>query len=79
MQNSDRYHLLEAIRNGFAEAAEDEDLSQSLRAETRLRLIRMSDEELWGLLKTLALMVETRGQSDEADNSVGFSPSGLAR
>ncbi len=49
-----RYHLLEAIRNGLAKATEDEDLSRSLRAEARLRLIMMPDEELWDLVKLTA-------------------------
>ena len=46
-----KYHLREALRGAAAEADGDEDLSQRLRAETRLRLIGMSDEQLWELAK----------------------------
>ena len=114
-----RNHLLETIRGGLAKTVGNEDLSRSLRAKARLRLIRMPDEELWelvkltasspqrpvepvykeisqsevytampvpnpsffwrGLLKTLAPVVETRGQNDDVDNSVGFLLSGLVR
>ncbi len=51
MQSLIKYRLLEAIRDGLAQAAGDEDLSRSLRAEARLRLIRVPDEELWELAR----------------------------
>lgn len=44
-------HLREAVRGAAAEVDGDEDLSRRLRAETRLRLIGMSDEQLWELAK----------------------------
>ena len=46
MQNSVKYHLLGALCGALAEAAGDENLSRHLRAETRLRLVKMSDKEL---------------------------------
>ncbi len=46
-----KYHLREALRGAAAEADGDEDLSRRLRAETKLRLIGMSDEQLWELAK----------------------------
>ena len=46
-----KYHLREAFRSAAAEADGDEDLSRRLRAETRLRLIGMSDEQLRELAK----------------------------
>ncbi len=54
MLSPGRYHLLAAIRDGLAKALEDERLSRNLRAKARLRLIRMSDEELWELVKLSA-------------------------
>ena len=57
MQSFVRHHLLEAIRDGFTKAVEDENLSRSLRAEARLRLTTMPDEELlelWELVKLAA-------------------------
>ncbi len=46
-----KYHLREALRGAAAEADGDEDLSRCLRAEAKLRLIGMSDEQLWELAK----------------------------
>jgi len=46
-----KYHLREVLRGAAAEVEGDEDLSRHLRAETRLRLLNMSDEELWELAK----------------------------
>jgi len=43
------HHVLEALRGGVAKLHGDEDLAQRLNAETKLRLITMSDEELWQL------------------------------
>ena len=46
-----KYHLREALRASVAEADDDEDLARRLRAAVKLRLINMSDEELWELAK----------------------------
>jgi len=46
-----KFHLREALRGAAAEADGDEDLSRRLRAEARLRLIGMSDEQLRELAK----------------------------
>jgi len=46
-----KYHLHEALYGAVAETDGDEDLSQRLHAETKLRLIGMSDEQLWELAK----------------------------
>ena len=47
-------HLREALRGAIAEADGDEGLSRRLHAEAKLRLISMSDEELWELAKLTA-------------------------
>ena len=44
-------HLVEALRGAIAEDEGNAGLSQRLHAETKLRLIRMSDEDLWELAK----------------------------
>ncbi len=44
-------HLSEALRGAIAESEGDILLSRRLNAETKLCLIRMSDEELWELAK----------------------------
>ena len=46
-----KYHLREALRGAIAEANGDEALSRCLHAETKLRLMNMSDEELWEIAK----------------------------
>ena len=43
------HHVLEALRGGIAKLNGDEDLAQYLNAQTKLRLITMSYEELWQL------------------------------
>lgn len=43
-----RYHLIEALR---AAITEDEHLARRLRAETRMRLVSMSDDDLWELTR----------------------------
>ena len=45
------HHILVALGAAVAEMEGDEDLSRRLHAETRLRLISMSDEEIWELAK----------------------------
>jgi len=50
-KNVARYHLLKALQGAVAEAEGNEALSRRLRAEAKLRLIGMSDEELWELAK----------------------------
>jgi len=49
-----KYHLIEALHGAVAESNDDEDLSRRLHAETKLRLMGMSDEELWELAKLTA-------------------------
>ena len=44
-------HLRQALRAARAELDGDEELSRRLHAEAKLRLVRMSDEELWELAK----------------------------
>lgn len=46
-----KYHLREVSRGAAAEVNGDEVLSRRLHAETKLRLISISDEELWELAK----------------------------
>ena len=46
-----KYHLCQALRAAVAEADGDGDLSRYLHAKTKLRLMCMSDEELWELAK----------------------------
>ena len=48
------HHIIEAVRGSLAEADGNENLSRRLRAETRLRLIAMSNEELWELAKLIS-------------------------
>lgn len=50
-QNFVKHHLHKALLGAVAEAEGNEGLSQRLRAETKLRLIGMSDDELWELAK----------------------------
>ena len=49
-----KYHLREALQASIAESNGDEALSRRLQAEVKLRLIGMSDEELWELAKLTA-------------------------
>ena len=46
-----KYHLREALQASIAESNGDQDLSRRLHARVRLRLLNMSDEELWELAK----------------------------
>lgn len=46
-----KHHIAEALRAAIAEAKGAEDLARRLRAKTKLRLVRMSDEKLWELAK----------------------------
>ena len=43
------YHLYEALLGNIAEAEGNVYLARRISAETKLRLIHMSDEELWRL------------------------------
>jgi len=43
------YHLVEALESGLAELTGDETRAKRLRAQTKFRLISMSDDELQGL------------------------------
>ena len=45
------YHLREALRGNIADAEGNVCLARRLNAETRLRLMRMPDEELWELAR----------------------------
>jgi len=49
-----RHHIVVALYAGQAEADGNEELSRCLHAETKFRLINMSDEELWELAKLTA-------------------------
>ncbi len=46
-----KYHIVEALRAGVAELTGDKELAHNLRAETKMRLISMSEEELWELAR----------------------------
>ena len=46
-----KYHLRQAVRAARAEQDGDEGLARHLYAETKLRLMCMSDQELWELAK----------------------------
>ncbi len=46
-----KYHLRMALLGSLAEANDDQVLSRRLHAEARLRLVSMSEEELWELAK----------------------------
>ena len=56
MTNQDfvKYHLLEVVLGAVAEADGNEALSRRSHAETKLRLINMSEEESWELANQLA-------------------------
>ncbi len=53
MTNRDfvKYHLLKAVLSVLAEGDGNEVLSRRSHAQTKLRLITMSEEELWELAK----------------------------
>lgn len=51
-----RYHLMETLR---AAKTEDEHLTRRLRAETRMRLVSMSEDELWKLARVTGLPEQT--------------------
>lgn len=53
------YHLREALNAAVAELDGDEDLSRQLHAETKFRLICMTDEELWEIAKLTSSPPET--------------------
>ena len=53
-QDSVKHHLREALTASVVESSGNEKLSLRLRAEAKLRLISMSDEELWELAKRTA-------------------------
>ena len=46
-----RYHLREALDAADAELSGNENLARLLHAQTKLRLMYMTDEELWELAK----------------------------
>ena len=48
------HHIVGVVRGSLAEADGDENLSRRLRAETKLRLVSMSDDELWALAEITA-------------------------
>jgi len=50
-QQTNNHHLAEALRGAIAESEGDIFLSRRLHAETKLRLICMTDAELWELAK----------------------------
>ncbi|MDP2917632.1 MAG: response regulator [Dehalococcoidia bacterium] len=50
-QDFTQYHLAEALRGGIAEADGNDELARCLHAKTKLRLIGMSDQELWELAR----------------------------
>ena len=52
------YHLCEALCAALAEADGKEALSRRLHLEVRLRLLSLSDEELWELSKITAIPPE---------------------
>jgi hypothetical protein len=49
-----QHHLIEAVRGAAAEAEGNDRLARQLHAATRLRLITMSDDELWHLSEVMA-------------------------
>ena len=46
-----KYHICEALSAAVAELDGDDNLSRCLHAETKMRLISMSEEELWELAR----------------------------
>jgi len=53
-QNFLANHILESVCAAAAEADGNEDLANSLRAQLRLRLLTMSDEEIWELARLIS-------------------------
>jgi hypothetical protein len=49
-----KYHIVEALCGAVAEAEGNEDIAKRLRAMTKLRLINMSEDELWELAKLVS-------------------------
>ena len=45
------YHLREALQAGLSEMGDNRESAGCLHAETKMRLIGMSEEELWELAK----------------------------
>ena len=45
------YHLREALQAGLTEMGDNRESAGCLHAETKMRLISMSEEELWELAK----------------------------
>ncbi len=50
-----KHHLIEAVRAAAAETEGKEELARRLHAATRMRLIGMSDDELWDLAVMIAI------------------------
>jgi len=50
-----KHHLIKAARAAAAEAEGKEELARRLHAATKLRLINMSDDELWEFALILAI------------------------
>lgn len=46
-----QYHLREALQAGLAEMIGDHGLARYLRAETKMRLVSMSEDDLWELVR----------------------------
>ena len=73
-RDSVEYHLRGAIFASIAESAGNENLSRRLRAEIKLRLISMSDGELWEPAKRTAdppvrpVELSFEGHKREAEN-----------
>lgn len=55
VKQSLKHHLIEAVRAAAAEAEGKKELARCLHAATKLRLINMSDDELWELALILAI------------------------
>jgi hypothetical protein len=50
-----KHHLIEAALASLAEAEGNDGLARRLHAATKMRLINMSDDELWDLAVMLAI------------------------
>jgi len=51
-------HLIEAVRAAAAEAEGKDELACHLRSATKMRLIKMSDDELWDLAVIFAILLK---------------------